>query len=233
MLLLATVVRTANCAEDSADKVEFHGPAVRPGYPDAFYTNYTLPKDTVSPNGKYGVIFPDRELSDNPGRDFVVALDPPQILALLETDSPEFEGKSNGGYSVEWSLDNSVALVTLESKWGPGDFFLVELQNAKVSRTTNLAPKIRQLLEPDYQKVKAEPFSDGSHFIFEYQDPQTSFCTLEKSALVRIDAYATNDPKGVETHRWRARLRAVWDIRNEKFTEQQVTRLSARTGKRP
>ncbi len=124
-LLLAAGVRTANCAEDSEDTIIFHGPAVHPGYPDAFSTDYFLPKDTVSPNGKYGLIFPDRELSVNPGRDFIVALDPPQILTLLETDEPEFEGMSHGGYSLEWSGDSSVALVTLDGKWGPRDFLSV------------------------------------------------------------------------------------------------------------
>jgi len=229
-LLLAVLVRTASCAEDSEDTIIFHGPAVHPGYPDAFSTDYILPKDTVSPNGKYGVIFPDRELSDNPGRDFVVALEPPQILTLLETDWPEFQGKSHGGYSVEWSDDTLVALVTLDSKWGPQDFILLEFQNGKVSRTTNLGAKIRQLLEPDYQKAKAEPYNDYYHFIFENQDPEVRFCQLEKSVLVRIDAFATSDPKS--SRGWRARLRAVWDIRNAKVTQQQVTRPSGNSRKR-
>jgi hypothetical protein len=44
--------------------------------------------------------------------------------SLLETDWPEFEGMSHGGYSVEWSGDSSVALVTLDGKWGPRDFIL-------------------------------------------------------------------------------------------------------------
>jgi len=225
-LLLAAVVGTANCAEDSEDTIIFHGPAVHPGYPDAFSTDYILPKDTVSPDGKYGLIFPDRELSDNPGRDFIVALDPPRILTLLETDEPEFEGMSHGGYSLEWSGDSSVALVTLAGKWGPRDFLLIELQNGKVTGTTQLGAKIRQLLEPDYQNAKAAPYNDYYHFIFENQESETPFCTLEKSALVRIDAFATSDPKS--SGEWRARVRAVWDIRNAKVTRQQVTRLSGR-----
>jgi hypothetical protein len=225
-LVLAAVVQTASCFEELDGTIDFHGPAVHPGYPDAFSTDYVLPKDTVSPNGKYGLIFPDRELSDNPGRDFVVALDPPQILTLLETDQPDFEGRNHGGYSVEWSDDSSVALVTLDGKWGPHDFVLLELQNGKVTRTTKLGAKIRQLLEPDYRKAKAEPYNDYYHFVFESQDPGIPFCTLEKSALVQIDTVATSDPKS--THGWRARLRAVWDIRTAKVIQQQVTRLSGR-----
>jgi hypothetical protein len=232
VIALALVVQTASCFERSDFErpdatIDFHGPDVQPGYPDAFSTDYVLPKDTVSPDGKYGLIFPDREFNDNPGRDFVVAFDPPQILTLLQTDQPEFEGRNHGGYAVEWSDDSSVALVTLDGKWGPSDFILLELQNGKVTRTTNLGTKIRQLLEPDYKKAKAEPYNDYYHFIFEDQDPVVPFCTLEKSALVRIDAFATSDPKSNQT--WRARLRAVWDIRTARVTQQQVTRLSGRT----
>jgi hypothetical protein len=51
--------------------VEFHGPEVRPGYPDTFRAGYTLRKSAVSPDGKYGVIFPNRLVSDE-GADFIV-----------------------------------------------------------------------------------------------------------------------------------------------------------------
>jgi hypothetical protein len=227
VLLLIVLVHSAGGFEHTDDTVDFHGPDIRPGYPDLFHFHFVLPKDTISPNGKYGVIFPDRtlgEMENDSLHNFVVSLDPSQILTELDTDSPEFEGKSNGGYEVEWSKDSSVALITLEAKWGPGEFFVVELQDGKVSRMTNLDKKIRQVVEPVYRKAKPGSFNDSYDFIYEYQDPDKKFCQLENATRVRIDAYVTNDPKG--DHSWRARLRAVWDIRNAEFTEQRVTRLS-------
>jgi hypothetical protein len=210
--------------------VEFHGPNLRPGYPDTFSLDYILEKDTLSPNGKFGFIYPDAviyETDESLARNFIVALDPPQILALLDVKSPEHENKSHGGHSIEWSSDSSVALLTLESKWGPGDFILVELQNGRVKRLTQLGAKIRQLFKPDYERTGHHNLDD---ITLEYQESEAEFCKLEGSTLVRIDAYATSDPKGFDSDIWRARLRATWDIGKGKFTQQKVTRSSS--GKR-
>src|SRR4029077_10223076 len=202
---------------------------VHPGYPDAFNTDYVLRSETISPNHKYAVIVPDNDFSDNPGRDFVVALDPPQIVALLETRWPEFENKNHGGMEVEWSQDNSVALVTIESKWGPDNFVLVEFKDGHVSRMTPLGVKIRQLLDPDYKKSKAGPYNDYYHFIFEETgESGNPFCKLNGSTRVNVDGEATTDPQGLDKRRWNARVRAVWDIASGKFVEQKVTRLSSR-----
>jgi hypothetical protein len=205
--------------------VEFHGPNLRPGYPDAFSLDYILEKDTLSPNGKYGFIYADvvlYEMDERLARNFIVALDPPQVLAVLDVESPDFENKSHGGHSIEWSSDSSVALVTLESKWGPGDFILVEIQNGRVKRMTDLGTRIRQLFKRDYERTRRH---DQDYLTFEYQESEAEFCKLEGSKFVQIDAYATNDPKGFEEDIWRARLRATWDIANGKFTQQKVTRI--------
>jgi hypothetical protein len=52
ILLLNAPVYTAKCFEYTDDTVDFHGPDVRPGYPDLFHFHFVLPKDTLSPNGK-------------------------------------------------------------------------------------------------------------------------------------------------------------------------------------
>jgi len=229
LLLAGTSVRGF---EDTTERVPFHGPDKRPGYPDAFQYRYVLPKDAISPNGKYGLIFPARALAEAENdtlNDFVVSLEPSQILTRLDAENPEFEGKSNGGYEIAWSPDSSVALITLEARWGPGEFFLIEFQDGKVGRITNLDEKIRQLLEPDFRKAKVDRFNDSVGFTYEYLESQAPFCKLEKSTLVRIDAFVTNDPKG--DNPWRARLRAVWDIRNAKFVEQHVSRPPNRSEK--
>ena len=229
-LFLGAFIQSASGFEHTDDTIDFHGPDVRPGYPDLFHFHFVLPKDTISPNGKYGVIFPDRTLGDLENEslhNFVVSLDPSQILTELDTSAPEFEGKSHGGYEVEWSADSSVALITLEAKWGPGEFFLVEFQDGKVNRTTNLDKKIRQLIEPMYRKAHAESFNDSYDFIYEYQESETKFCKLENSTRVKINAYVTNDPKGDNPRH--ARLRAVWDIPGAKFIQQRLTPLSNRS----
>jgi hypothetical protein len=230
ILLLGPLLHSASCFDHTDDTVDFHGPDVRPGYPDQFHLHFVFPKNTLSPNGKYGVIFPDRTLGETENdslHNFVVLLEPSQILTELATESPEFEGKSHGGYEVEWTADSSVMLITLEAKWGPGEFFLVELQDGKVSRTTNLDQKIRQLIKPEYLKTHAKADNQSYDFIYEYQESEAGFCKLESPTRVKVDAYFTDDPKG--DNPWRARLRATWDIPGAKFAQQRVTRLSSRS----
>ena len=85
ILLASAAFSTA--ADDSptpAPKIEIRGPNVRPGYPDAFALGYKLAENSVSPDGKYGVIYADnsllaeREVACN----FLVALEPFRILGV-------------------------------------------------------------------------------------------------------------------------------------------------------
>jgi hypothetical protein len=227
-LLFSAVVQSASCFDQTDDTIDFHGPDVRPGYPDLFHLHYILPKDTISPDGKYGVIFPDRmlgEMQNDSLHDFVVSLDPSQILAELKSDSPEFEGKSNGGYEIKWAQDSSVALITFEARWGPGEFFVIELRDGRVSRTTDLDSEVHQLLQSEYQKSAKKGSNDSADgerigFIFGTQTSDPPNCELEKPMSVRIEAFVTVDPKGQA-----ARFDAIWDIRKAAFSQHHVTRM--------
>jgi hypothetical protein len=164
--------------------------------------------------------------------DFVVSLDRSQILAELKSDSPEFEGKSNGGYEVKWAHDSSVALITFEARWGPGEFFVIELQDGRVSRTTNLNKEVRRFLQSTYQKADLRCSNESGSsepigFIFGTQTSDPPNCELERSKLVRIEAFVTVAPKGQE-----ARFDAVWDIRKAAFSQHRVTRLKWGTEER-
>jgi len=51
--------------------IEIHGPNVRPGFPDAFALAYKLADDSISPDGKYGLISPNlHRISYEVARDF-------------------------------------------------------------------------------------------------------------------------------------------------------------------
>lgn len=120
-------------------------------------------------------------------------------------------------------------MITLDIKWGPGDIFVVELKDGKVTRTTNLLAKMHAALVSDYKKAKAAPYNDVYDFVFETgEDP---ICELNDSGRVKINARATTDPNGARDARvWDGRIEATWEIRTAKFTAQKVTRKFA--GKR-
>jgi hypothetical protein len=207
------------------------------GLPEQYAKDYLIAGSTISPDKKLAVIYPTLEAEEaaedanQPGRikDHVVALHPFAVLGELQTKFPYFQNENHGGISAQWSNDSSVALVTLDGKWGPHDVFLLEFRDGKLARTTNILAKAHDLLLPDFRKSKAEPYNDVFDFIFDDEDG--SIFNLDGSNSVVIDGDAVTDPKGLSEQRWSARLKAVWDISQGKFASQKITRMTQKQHK--
>jgi len=194
------------------------------GLPAAYAKNYLVDRDTISPDGKFAVIYPTIDFSESKeAKDFLVALKPFSLLAPLPTKDIYFQNRSHGGISAEWSQDNSVGLITLDSKWGPGDVFVVEFSDGKVKRITNVLDKLTGLLLPKFRAVtpKREAYNDNYPFIFEQDEGKA--CTLNGDKTVKIETKATNDPKELSQRPWNVRVKAEWDIAQAKFTSQTIT----------
>jgi hypothetical protein len=196
------------------------------------YADYFVAANTLSPDKKFAVIYPLADLcdeepkksSENRCQDYLVALQPFQVLTKLETKWPQFKNKNHGGMNASWSKDGSAVLVTLDSKWGPGDIFLYELRNGKLERSTNLLQKVHDLLVPDYKKAKASRYNDYFDFIFDTEEG-ISVCEFADLTHVRIRGTATTDPKGMPDEKaWNGKVEATWDIPSAKFISQKVTR---------
>jgi hypothetical protein len=209
------------------------------GLPEQYSKNYLIAASTISPDKKFAVIYPTLEAEEAAEKanhpehikDYVVALQPFTVLGELETKYPYFQNQSHGGISAEWSNDSSVALITLDGKWGPHDVFLLEFRDSKLARTTNVLARAHDLLLPDYRKSKAEPYNDNFDFIFDGEEGPVF--KLDGANRVIIDGNATTDPKGISDHRWSAQLKAVWNVAQAKFTEQKITRSTAKQSDLP
>lgn len=194
------------------------------GLPESYAKNYLVARSTISPDEKFAVIYPTLEFSESKeAKDFLVALNPFRMLAPLPTKYPYFQNESHGGVGADWASDGRAALITLDSKWGPGDVFLVELSGGEVKRITNLLEKVRELLKPKFRATKPKPeaYNDVVDFIFE--EEEGGACNFEGKGVVKIYTRATNDPKGMSKRAWRVLVKAEWDIAQAKFTSQKVT----------
>src|SRR5438093_2459531 len=182
------------------------------GLPDKYAKNYLIARSTISPNKKFAVIYPtdDYYQSSDNAKDYLVTLQPFGILGALQAEEPYFEHQSHGGISAEWSDDNSVALITLDGKWGPHDVFLVEFHNGKPSRMTNILRKAHDLLSPNERKAI---FVEDTTF------------QLDGTSRVAIDANVNSSPNdlGLSPDTWRGHVEATWDIKQAKFTSKEVT----------
>ena len=194
------------------------------GLPESYAKNYLVSRSTMSPDGKFAVIYPTVDFSESKdAKDFLVTLKPFRVVAPLPTEYPYFQHESHGGLSAEWLKDGSAALITLDSKWGPGDIFLVEFSEGEMKRITNLLEKLRELLKPKFRAVKPKPevYNDLFDFIFEQEEGEA--CSFEGSRVVKIDTKATSDPKGISKRIWNVSVKAEWDIAQAKFTSQKIT----------
>src|SRR5438034_6720248 len=193
------------------------------GLPDKYAKNYLIARSTISPNKKFAVIYPtsDYAQSFDAAKDYLVALESFRILGPLKTERPYHQNQSHGGLSAEWSNDSSVGLITLDSKWGPGDVILVEFRNGELSRMTNILRKAHDLLAPNWRKAKAERYNDYYDFVF-MED--TTF-KLDGASRVIIDASVHTSPNdlGLEPRAWKGHVEAVWDIAHAKFTSKVVS----------
>lgn len=202
--------------------------------------NYLIARNTISPNRKFAVMYPKFDLcvgqSDDDlkarCKDYLVALQPFRILCELATKWPHFEHKNHGGMSAMWSKDSSIALVTLENKWGPSDVFIYELRNGGLSRSTNLLGQIYQLLQPDFRKSRADRYSAYQDFVFETvatsDGNELPPFQLKGSSQIQIRVMATTDPKNMPFERvWKGHFEGVWDVSQGKFTSQKIKRLFA------
>jgi hypothetical protein len=182
------------------------------GLPDKYARDYLIARSTISPDKKFTVIYPtdDYYQSANKAKDYVVALQPFRILGALQAEEPYFQHQSHRGISAEWSDNSSVALITLDGKWGPHDVFLVEFHNGKPSRMTNILRKAHDLLPPNYRKAL---FVEDTTF------------QLEGTSRVVIDANVHTSPNdlGLSPDTWRGHVEATWDVKQAKFTSKEVS----------
>jgi hypothetical protein len=188
------------------------------GLPEKYAKDYLIARSTISPDKKFAVIYPKEDSTDE--KDYLIRLEPFSVVGALDTSEPYHENQSHGGISAKWLDDSSVALVTLDGKWGPRDVLLLDLRDGKLKPTTSLLSKVAELLRPNlrkYSKDKPLIYVEGG-FLFTGCD-----VSFRDTKSVNISAEATTNPKFPETPTWDGQVEAVWNIREAKFTSKKVS----------
>ena len=191
------------------------------GLPEEYAKNYMIQRSSVSHNEKFALIYPTREFSESKGaKDFLVALNPFQILAPLPAKEPYFDEKSNSALGAEWSGDDGAVLITLDGKWGPNDVWLVEFSGDQMKRMTNLLEKARELLRPKFRATKLKPYNSAMEFVFLQEEGGA--CMFDDKGMVRVYSRVSNDPKGLAKRSWRVVIDAKWNIAQAKFVSNEI-----------
>jgi hypothetical protein len=231
--IVAGVIGCSFCALAADEETEATGEDSSTGLPEQYAKDYLIAGSTISPDNKMAVIYPTLEAKEaaekvnHPERikDYLVALQPFQVLKQLDTKWPYFQHETHSDISGEWSDDSSIVLITLDAKWGPRDVFLAEFRDGKLSRITNIARKAHDLLLPNYRKSKATRYNDFFDFVF----VEDASFKLEGNTRVVIDASAETSPNMTDDvlrpsdRAWLGHVEAVWDIARAKFASEKVS----------
>src|SRR5262249_26529477 len=81
--------------------------------------NYTIPKSTLSPDKKLGVLTPDRDHVDDEGmRNQLVEVASGKVIAKIEA-YPVAERMNHISAQPRWSADSATLLWFVDGKWAP------------------------------------------------------------------------------------------------------------------
>jgi hypothetical protein len=220
-LVLTTLAPIAVFAADEADPAPPKPPAPFP----AEYKDYQILPDTISPNDKFALIYPNREV--------VVEMKKPRLYAVelkpfrIVTEIPLGYGlltTGHGSYAAEWSKDSSTALLIEGGKWGPEKVLIISVAGEKPAKPLDLSAEVRKLLQPDFAKAKPEHFNEFFDYIFETDDAEK--WKLTDKNTVTIHCTCTTDPKGLSKHPWTAHFQGTWDFAKGAFSEKKFGRVT-------
>jgi hypothetical protein len=215
-----------NQGEEEDKPIEFHGPAPRLGYPDAFQLGYVLLKRMISPNNQYAVVFPNRLLEDNP--DFIVDLKNSRILSVLFAEEPYFQSKNHASFSVNWSPDSSAALIENGGRWSPNDLVLIELKDGKVFRQTDMLAPLQKIFSAARSKSEHRHVDET-----EGADIAITETKWRTGKSLEMKCEGETNPKAFEeSDSWNGELTAVWDVAQRKFVQHKFANVTFRRGRK-
>jgi hypothetical protein len=175
------------------------GPAVPAGY--------KILDITLSPDHRYGVTVPDIDTS-NP-QNSLVDVETGRVLAVIQADAGYESANHNAVLPARWAKDDSLLLWEVEGKWFDVALVLLKVQNGAVLWQLDLLKagqqailaRTKQAKPKKYLKAKEENQGSGSAYPEGFTvDVVADGDKNEAPSLpMKIRAYLTSNPKGIET----------------------------------
>lgn len=215
-LMITTAVVTLICAQEkSASPTE---EAKR--YPEV-PKQYEVGEDTISPDGRFAILYPVRDENSNEGPAFsnvLVRLKPYEVVKELDVD-PAWKDM-RGSPRAKWGGNQFVA-IWREMKWGNEDLVVYELANDKIKREEKMIwPEVVKYFDRDWKNrfLKKYPKEANNRYFFTSHDSEFKNFEFKGDALL-LDIRAENNPNLAPGPIWSAELRAVWNLKSSKFTK--------------
>jgi hypothetical protein len=179
---------------------------------------YEVGEDTISPDGRFAILYPVRDENSNEGPAFpnvLVRLKPYEVIKELDID-PAWKGM-RGSPAAKWAGNQFVA-IWREMKWGNEDLVVYELANDKIKREEKIWPEVVKYFDRDWTTrfLKKYPKEADDHYTFRSDDPDLKNFEFKGDTLL-LDIQAENKPNLAPGPIWSAELRGVWNLTSGKF----------------
>jgi hypothetical protein len=182
-----------------------------PGVPKG----YVVGTESVSPNGRFAILYPvrgdnDADLPPN----LLVCLAPYSVLTRIGTEGGRWEG-ARGQPLARWN-GNSIVAIWFAARWGMEDLAIYEIEADEIKRIQPVWRQVRLLFDRDFRErfLSKYPDEKGSGVIFVSQNdvtagkPEFEF----KGHKLLLNLFADNKPNLSTTPHWTASLHAVWNL---------------------
>ncbi|MGC2626137.1 MAG: hypothetical protein WA269_04795 [Candidatus Udaeobacter sp.] len=207
---VATLVRAQEESASPAEKAKT--------YPEV-PKQYEVGEDTISPDGRFAILYPVRDENSNEGPAFsnvLVRLKPYEVVKELDVD-PAWKDM-RGSPRAKWGGNQFVA-IWREMKWGNEDLVVYELANDKIKREEKkIWPEVVKYFDRDWKNrfLKKYPKEANDRYFFTSDDSEFKNFEFKGDTLL-LDIRAENKPNLASGPIWSAELRGVWNLRTGKF----------------
>jgi hypothetical protein len=192
-----------------------------PRFP-APYSDYQIVAGSISHDEKFAAILRDISQGAEPSKNYLITLSTFRVVVELPTDAIFCDGSRSGGLNVNWSKDNTAAVIVQEGKFGPEKIYVLKLANDKVTETTDILAVLDQIVAPDFKKSGADSFNENFDFFID-EDNSWFF---NDSNQIPLDCEFTNDPRLSAEKPWTGRLSGIWDVKEGRLLNPKFTRSS-------
>jgi hypothetical protein len=178
---------------------------------------YSVPKITVSPDGRYGVLVPEREHYDwDKEQNKVVELKTRRVLATIHAHSGAVRANHVEIEAGNWSRDRSLFLWRVAGKWSPTALVLLKIRDGKVVWQRNILEDMQQGIlrrtrrasPRGYRAAVRENRGSGAAFPDGFTIPvEVNVKPGEPLVLpLSVTASLTSNPKRIESYPQAARV---------------------------
>jgi hypothetical protein len=178
---------------------------------------YEVGLDTISPDGRFAILYPIRDENSNEGPAFpnlLVRLKPYGVIKELDI-GPAWKDM-RGAPAAKWGGNQFVA-VWRQMKWGNEDLVVYELVNDKIKREEKIWPQIVKYFDRDFHQrfLKKYPKESDNYTFTSDNSDEKSFEFKDHKLLLNVSA--ENKPNLAPGPVWSAELHAVWDLDKARF----------------